>query len=377
MTPEESWRQGKRPKAMLSSIRKRASSRQLRLFACAAARLYQEQLSPQGRQALEAAERFADDPAALNGMISAGLVVAAGHQLFQERLPEADDDWENEELAQQAPAATPADHLARATAYGDAWKAAHAVANQTIQGLTQKSRAAGLLPLLDEVFGDPFAPPAIDPAWLSWNDRTIEKLALAIYRERAFERMPVLGDALEEAACTNQSVLQHCRASPAERRHVRGCWVVELLLEASGRLNPSHPEGMAGAGPHRSRRPLRRRVPMRSWRSSGRGQLPARAAASPGSRSGSRKKGPTTAGCFCAVPTETATVSSGRPAVRQARPLLPGLIRSTWCSAACGRSIRTVTVVMRKPRSWAGPRSRDRIKGGSSCAAPAAGSSIG
>jgi hypothetical protein len=47
---------------------------------------------------------------------------------------------------------------------------------------------------------------------------------------RAFNRMPILGDALEEAGCTNPDILNHCR-QPGE--HVRGCWVVDLVLSKS------------------------------------------------------------------------------------------------------------------------------------------------
>ena len=39
--------------------------------------------------------------------------------------------------------------------------------------------------------------------------------------------MPELADALEEAGCTDVEILSHCR-EPGE--HVRGCWVVDLLL---------------------------------------------------------------------------------------------------------------------------------------------------
>jgi hypothetical protein len=47
-----------------------------------------------------------------------------------------------------------------------------------------------------------------------------------VYDERAFDRMPVLGDALEEAGCTDEGVLSHCRSGV----HARGCWVVDALL---------------------------------------------------------------------------------------------------------------------------------------------------
>jgi hypothetical protein len=65
---------------------------------------------------------------------------------------------------------------------------------------------------------------SIDGTWLA---PMVTKLALAIYEERAFDRMPILADALEDAGCTNQDILEHCRL-PGE--HARGCWVVDLLL---------------------------------------------------------------------------------------------------------------------------------------------------
>ena len=56
------------------------------------------------------------------------------------------------------------------------------------------------------------------------------KVARAIYEERAFERLPLLADALEDTGCTNEDILSHCH-QPGE--HVRGCWVVDLLLGKS------------------------------------------------------------------------------------------------------------------------------------------------
>ena len=78
--------------------------------------------------------------------------------------------------------------------------------------------------LLRDIFGNPFRPIVADPAWLT---PTVGSLAVAIYEDRAFDRLPILADALEEAGCTNADVLLHCRV-PAE--HVRGCWVVDLVL---------------------------------------------------------------------------------------------------------------------------------------------------
>lgn len=62
---------------------------------------------------------------------------------------------------------------------------------------------------------------------LAWNDGTVPRMAQSIYEERAFDRMPILADALEEAGCDNEAILQHCRGGGP---HVRGCWVLDLLL---------------------------------------------------------------------------------------------------------------------------------------------------
>jgi hypothetical protein len=81
--------------------------------------------------------------------------------------------------------------------------------------------------LLRDLIGNPFRPLNIDPSWLSWRDGTIPKMAQAIYDEYAFDRLPILADALEDAGCTDVAILEHCRG---EGPHVRGCWVVDLLL---------------------------------------------------------------------------------------------------------------------------------------------------
>jgi hypothetical protein len=85
--------------------------------------------------------------------------------------------------------------------------------------------------LLRDVLGYPFRPaPALDPAWLAWNDGCVVKLASGIYQERDFsaERMGVLADALEDAGVTNEEVLGHLRGPGP---HCRGCWVVDLVLD--------------------------------------------------------------------------------------------------------------------------------------------------
>ncbi len=78
--------------------------------------------------------------------------------------------------------------------------------------------------LIRDIFGNPFRPVVADPAGLT---PTVVGIASAIYADRVFDRMPILADALEEAGCTNADVLLHCRGAGP---HVRGCWVVDLVL---------------------------------------------------------------------------------------------------------------------------------------------------
>jgi hypothetical protein len=91
--------------------------------------------------------------------------------------------------------------------------------------------AAGQAAVLRDISGPlPFRPVTISPDVRAWNDRLVVRLAKAIYDARRWGDMPLLGDALLDAGCDNEEVLAHCRAGG---EHVRGCWVVDLLLGKS------------------------------------------------------------------------------------------------------------------------------------------------
>jgi hypothetical protein len=74
------------------------------------------------------------------------------------------------------------------------------------------------------IFGNPFRRASLTAAWVT---PTVMQLAAAVYDEPAFAALPILADALEDAGCTDQTILHHCRGP---QLHVRGCWVVEALL---------------------------------------------------------------------------------------------------------------------------------------------------
>lgn len=75
-----------------------------------------------------------------------------------------------------------------------------------------------------DLAGNPFRRAAFSTVW-----RTSAVLALANVAEsdRAYDRLPILADALEEAGCDDPDILSHCRG---DGPHFAGCWVVDLIL---------------------------------------------------------------------------------------------------------------------------------------------------
>lgn len=67
-----------------------------------------------------------------------------------------------------------------------------------------------------------------DPSWLT---SIVVSLADGIYTDRAFDRLPILADALQDAGCDDIDILAHCRS---DGPHVRGCWVIDLLRGKEG-----------------------------------------------------------------------------------------------------------------------------------------------
>src|SRR5262249_23864882 len=109
---------------------------------------------------------------------------------------------------------------------GDPWVAVHYVtqfARYRVPDRVGEIHAAFRTVILD-LFGNPYYRIDFDPRW-----RTADTVGLArgIYEDRAFDRLPLLADALLDAGCADEQVLEHCRS---EGPHVRGCWVVDLVL---------------------------------------------------------------------------------------------------------------------------------------------------
>lgn len=188
---------------MLSACRGNMSARKLRLFAVAAGRLLWDRMNADQRDAVEVGERLADGSAEEGDRLRCAnaLYAVFGHG---------------------APTDTAA-HLAATAAVG-CWRVGTDMAGLPTWVGARQATAAQQPALLRDVFGNPFHPAAFSPAWQT--DAT-SALARQMYESRDFSAMPALADALQDAGCASADMLDHCRGSGP---HVRGCWVVDLVL---------------------------------------------------------------------------------------------------------------------------------------------------
>ncbi len=197
----------------------KASERKLRLFACACCRRLGNLLSDRySRKALTVAERYADAAVSQDKLRFAwGDARRAAQVAYrQERQTAKGSAMGAVSLLCEADIGRVMTAVALAAVcevYPDQTRLADAQREQTI--------------LLRDIVGNLYRPVALDPAWRGWQDGTIPKLAQAIYDDRASDHLPILADALEDAGCTNEDILTHCRGPGP---HVRGCCALDLLL---------------------------------------------------------------------------------------------------------------------------------------------------
>jgi hypothetical protein len=175
--------------------------RRFRLIACAVARsAWAAGGAEPDRAAVEAAERYADGRATRRDLDAAGESYGV-------------------------PASRPvALKFASDAATHTAHEAAAALASNHLDDPRRRPVYRHVAALVRDIFGNPFRPVVFDPRW-----RTGDAVGLArgVYDERAFDRLPLLADALMDAGCADDDILMHCRSSGP---HVRGCWVVDLIL---------------------------------------------------------------------------------------------------------------------------------------------------
>jgi hypothetical protein len=246
---EAEWASCQNPMPMLEFLRtsRKASDRKLRLFGCACVRHIWRLLAENPSQwAIEVAEQFADGNATQQALLNAGSSVHAAADFYETATMDTAEccgeaaaycltKSDQESLLYSIRCASRAVELeALSTAWSSAVDLGESQAAETVLAVAKaaKSRELGAQTnVARDIFGPLlFCPVTIHSSVRTWNDGTVVKLAQAIYDERAFDRLPVLADALEDALCEDAEILAHCR-QPGE--HVRCCWVVDLLLGKS------------------------------------------------------------------------------------------------------------------------------------------------
>jgi hypothetical protein len=249
MTKSE-WLNASDPSPMLSFLKATggARDRRLRLLACAAVRKGAWSLltDERSREAVEARERYEE------GLLSATEL--KGPQLEAWRVLAAVCDAKSpvvdavraaaEAAGQPGPSVAMRIRVAedqsvwwRETERMWAYETEHwtervlqyaaRAATGAMEGLAWTGERARQADLVRCIFGlRPEKSLRIDAGWLSWNAGTVVKLARSIYDEGRWDEMGVLADALMEAGCQDETILEHCRKG----LHARGCHVVDGLL---------------------------------------------------------------------------------------------------------------------------------------------------
>jgi hypothetical protein len=233
---EEEWLACTRAQKMLEFLQGKASDRKLRLFAVGCCRRVSHLMPDERcRLATDVVERFADAMATeqeLRAAVNAAFDSADDNSVATGRQPFAVGQAIYFAARTASYAVNTAAHDAAVSAARGLYLAAVAVAGDRDANIAALHAASAAVNqyrgrLLNEIFGNPFRPVTVDPAWLRWRDGAATSMAQRMYDERRFEDLPILADMLEEAGCTNADILNHCRN---KGEHVRGCWAVDLIL---------------------------------------------------------------------------------------------------------------------------------------------------
>jgi hypothetical protein len=225
---ETEWLRCTDPELMLRFLRSDISQRKLRLYACACCRRVRPYFSDRrGWQAVEVAERYADRAATKRELVRAFRAAHAAALSLATPQPAAFGSapyagaYAAENSAEAAALSAPGmAAVVLANAYWNGSKESY----EAIRWVEQTAQAA----LVRDLFGNPFRPVSFRPAWRTSSGRAALALARRIYEKRRFQDLPRLAGLLEQAGCSEAEILAHCR-HPGE--HVRGCWVIDLVLK--------------------------------------------------------------------------------------------------------------------------------------------------
>jgi hypothetical protein len=207
------------------------SERKLRLFAVACCRyIWHLLMDPRLTQAVEVAEQHADGQGSQKGLRAAAYALWQLHNAAR---------WRTSSRVCTLHAVRytccPVDSLYQVGTM-TSWAVFYAAGRNKRAAEAERAEKSFQCGILRDLFGClPFRPPlSLSSAILAWNGGTVPKLAQEAYEQRRLPaglldnaRLAVLADALEEAGCTDEEILSHCRLPS---NHVRGCWLLDQIL---------------------------------------------------------------------------------------------------------------------------------------------------
>ena len=234
---EDGWLRAQNPGLMLKAVRNSAGARRLRLATvacCRAAWPYipayfeVEPSDEECHKVLDLSERFAD------GAAKHGELMTARRALAGPDVPRGGPQHPKVAAAWFASAKDPVTACTEAAArlLGISWGGAGELempSTRVAFGFGGKpgdwsAACLGMVAVVRDIFGNPFREVTFDK---KWRTDTALSLARQMCESREFGAMPILADALQDAGCDNDDILAHCRG---DGPHVRGCWVVDLVL---------------------------------------------------------------------------------------------------------------------------------------------------
>jgi hypothetical protein len=186
---EEEWLSEKDPKEIFQPRLHKASMRKTRLLVCAYCRHIWDRITHPHRDfAVAVAERYADGEAAESELF---FDTAVDANRWREEQPHNNHDIFVDLAADGSVSLN--DVIPRFGVIVRGQSSFHRPKLSQLQLAEREYQNA----LLRDILGNPFRPITLNPSWLT---STVLALATGIYEERAFDRMPILANALQEAS---------------------------------------------------------------------------------------------------------------------------------------------------------------------------------
>lgn len=234
---EAEWLACRKPKALLRVVSRKWTSRKEQHFLPGVGRLLWEHLTDLMRQMFVLHERLADGEVDYTAYCEqlARVMDLVGRSSHRQGT---DGSFEAAVMLMIEAAASydPANGRRATLEWGE--QAYVLAAPECLRPQARHEFQAHICDLLRELFPPPDSTYVVQPDFVGGGlllpdgstfhvPEVAHILAAGVQRDQAFDRLPILADALEDAGCPDRPLLDHLRHGT---NHRRGCWALDLLL---------------------------------------------------------------------------------------------------------------------------------------------------